>query len=143
LVKPSLSEKRSPSRLRELQVESGGHGVSRLVLVVGLVHPNLLDSSFNISRDTLSTVGFVFAVSTGDERISAVSESKSKVAPDRAIAGFLLVARSDRSELAVCRSGLSRSFSDSLSFDTSLGSVKASDLFGNHDGSKDGLGGSE
>lgn len=143
MVKPSLSEKRSPARLRKLQVESGGHGLSSLAFVVGLVHPHLLDSSINFSRDTLSTFGFIFAFSTGNESISAVGERESKVAPDRSIASLLLVARSDSSKLAVCRSGLSRSSSYSLSFDTSLRSGKASDLFANHDGSKDGLRGSE
>lgn len=105
--------------------------LGRFVLVVGFVHPDFLDTSFNIRRDALSTFSFILAFSTDDERVRAVVESKSKVTPDRTVADLLLVARGNGSEFTVRRSSLGLN-NRSLGVEfTSSGSVETSSSLGN------------
>jgi hypothetical protein len=140
LVGSGGTEEGSPSRLSELQVESRRLRLSRSVLVVGFVHPDFLDTSFNISRYAFSTLRFILAFSTDDERVGAVVESKSKVTPDRTVADLLLVARGDGSEFTVSRGSLSLD-NRSLGVEfTSSGSVEASSSLGNDDLSSNGGG---
>jgi len=83
-VNASLTEKRSPSRLSELQVESGRLLFSN-TLVKGLVHPDLLNAARYFSRHALAKVLSSLAFSTGDESVGAIGERGSEVAPDGAI----------------------------------------------------------
>jgi hypothetical protein len=139
LIKSGGSEERGPSRLGELQVESRRLRLSWFVLVKGLVHPDFLDTSTDIGRDTLSTFRLVLALSTDDERIGAVVESKSQVAPDRTVRDFLLIARSNGSEFTVRRSSLGFNLGGLGIELTSSRSVEASSSLGNDNLSLNGL----
>lgn len=97
----SASEERSPAGLAELEVEAGRLRLLGSALVQGLVHPDVLDASTDVSRGALANVLSTRALSTGNEEIGAVVESQLHVAPNRAVGDLLLVARSHLLDSAV------------------------------------------
>ena len=106
--------------------------LSRSTLVKGLVHPDFLDTSTDISSNTLTDVLSTVTFSTSDVSIGAVGERSLQVTPDRPVGDLLLVAGSQLSDLAVRRDFLSGDLGSLRVELSSHRSVEASALLGNN-----------